>query len=77
MEGMTLGELLNDINALAAKDKSILNKRVLVADDEEGNSYHSLYYSITSKPKDVKENIECSNGADIEIKDYSKFVILG
>ena len=77
MEGLTVGQLLNDINKLVAKDKSILNKKVLVADDEEGNAYHSLYFSITSKPNDVKECVEYSNGADIEISDYSKYVIIG
>lgn len=74
---MTLKELLNDAVKLAKQDKSILDKIILISDDEEGNSYHNLYFSFTSDPKDVKDCIEFSNGADIEIKDYSKYIILG
>ena len=74
---MTVRELILDIKKIAEKDKSIYDKEILLSDDEEGNSYHGCYYSFTSDPKDVKECIECSNGADRKIDDYSKYVILG
>lgn len=74
---MTVKELIVDIKKIAEKDKSIFDKEILLSDDEEGNSYHGCYFSITSEPNEVKECIEFSNGADREITDYSKYIILG
>ena len=54
------------------------NKVIVVADDNEGNSYHGLFYGITSEPNDIKENIDNSNGIyDSQEKDLNKIVILG
>ena len=54
------------------------NKAIVVADDNEGNAFHGLFYGITSEPNDIKENIECSNGIyDSQEKDLNKIVILG
>ena len=74
---MTLRQLITDIKKLVEKDKSILDKKILLSDDDEGNGYHECYYSFTTNPKDVKNCIEFSNGATVDIDDYSKFIILG
>lgn len=77
METMTLGKLLNDIVKLAKKDKSVLNKKILLSDDDEGNGYHEMFFSITSDENDVRENIEYSNGAGIELDECKDYVIIG
>lgn len=74
---MTVKELYCDLAKAMLKDPEVAKKEILISDDEEGNSYHGCYYSITSDPNEVKGCIECSNGADREITDYSKYVILG
>lgn len=75
---MTIRQLLEDIKIATTQDKTILDKEILLSSDDEGNSYHEMYYSITSKPNDVKECIENSNGVDhMDDVDYDKFVILG
>lgn len=75
---MTVKELLVDLKKAIEKDHSILNKQILLSDDDEGNSYHEMYFSITADADDVKENIEFSNGVSgVDITDYSKYVILG
>ena len=54
------------------------NKVIVVADDNEGNAFHGLFYGITSEPNDIKENIENSNGIyDSQERDLNKIVILG
>lgn len=54
------------------------NKSIVVADDNEGNAYHGLFYGITSELNDIKESIEYSNGIyDSQEKDLNKIVILG
>lgn len=74
---MTIKQLLLDIKKLAKNDKTIFDKEILLSDDEEGNGYHGCYYSITNGAQEVKDIIDCSNGADREITDYSKYVIIG
>ena len=54
------------------------NKVIVVADDNEGNAFHGLFYGITSELNDIKENIENSNGIyDSQERDLKKIVILG
>ena len=74
---MTLKQLLIHIKKAVDKDKSILDKEVLISDDDEGNGYHGMYYAPTCDAKTVRECIEFSNGATVDIDDYSKFIILG
>ena len=53
-------------------------KAIVVADDNEGNAFHGLFYGITSDLADIKENVENSNGIyDSREKDLNKLVILG
>jgi hypothetical protein len=54
------------------------DKFIVVADDNEGNAYHGMFYGVVSDPQKVKENIDCSNGLyDSAVTDYNKIVILG
>lgn len=54
------------------------DKKIVVADDNEGNAFHGLFYGITSDLNDIKENVENSNGIyDSQEKDLNKIVILG
>lgn len=54
------------------------DKKIVVADDNEGNAFHGLFYGITSEPNDIKETVENSNGIyDSQEKDLNKIVILG
>lgn len=53
------------------------DKKIVVADDNEGNAFHGLFYGITSEPNDIKETVENSNGIyDSQEKDLNKIVIL-
>lgn len=77
MAQMTLKELyfqlLDEIHNKGNGDKVIV-----IADDNEGNAYHGMFYGITSDPETVKESIEASNGLyDSAVEDYNKIVILG
>lgn len=74
---MTVKQLLLNIKKIAETDKSILDKEILISDDEEGNGYHGIYYNITHDPSEVEDIIANSHGADRDIADYSKYVILG
>lgn len=54
------------------------DRTIVVADDNEGNSFHGLFYGITSDVTDIKEAVEYSNGIyDSREKDPNKIVILG
>lgn len=71
---------VKQLHALLSEEiaKSNGDKKIVVADDNEGNSYHGLFYGITSDLDKVKENIEYSNGLyDSQEKDLNKIVILG
>ena len=54
------------------------DKVIVVADDNEGNAFHGLFFGITSDVNDIKEAVEYSNGIyDSVEKDPQKIVILG
>jgi hypothetical protein len=76
MAQMTVKELYLELTEEIKKGNG--NKCIVIADDNEGNSYHGMFYGVTSDPKMVRENIECSNGLyDSAVEDYNKIVILG
>lgn len=75
---MTVKQLIMDLKKAIDKDHSILDKQILLSDDDEGNGYHEMYFTITADENDVKECIECSNGVcGLDIDDYSEYIILG
>lgn len=74
---MTLNELLKVV--LDGVKAGHGNKTVIISDDDEGNSYHNLFYGLTTKSSEVKNCIECSNSvlSDFNENDYKNIVILG
>lgn len=71
---MTVEQLFLELKELV--DKGQGNKKVILSDDTEGNGFHGCYYSVTSDPKDVKENAEgCIYESQTE--DYNDLVIIG
>ena len=78
MEQMTVGMLVKLLIEACKKDPSVAYKAIVVADDNEGNGYHGMFYDPTTNAKDVEANIEASNGLyDSRETDYNKIVILG
>lgn len=76
MEQMTVQKLFLELKELVEKGQG--DKKVVLADDNEGNGFHGCYYSITSTPKEVKSTIEISNGLyDSQTKNYNDIVIIG
>ena len=76
MEQMTVKRLYAELGELI--NSGMGDKKIVVADDNEGNGYHGIFYSCTSDPKEVKANIEISNGLydSVETK-YKNIVIIG
>ena len=78
MEQMTVGLLVKKLIEACKKDPSIANKKIIVADDNEGNGYHGMFYDPTVDAKSVKGCIDASNGLyDSSEEDPNNLVILG
>lgn len=78
MEQMTVGMLVKLLIEACKKDPKVAYKKIIVADDTEGNGYHGMFYQPTTDPKAVKENIGFSNGVyDTDTEDPNELVILG
>lgn len=76
MEQLTVLDLFKALEAEIRNGNG--NKLIVVADDNEGNAYHGLFYGVTSDLKDICEAFEYSNGLyDSQEKDPRKLVILG
>jgi len=76
MEQMTVQKLFSELSSLMLEGRG--NDKIIIADDNEGNGYHGCFYSCTSDPKEVKANIEASNGLyDSQETDYKHIVIVG
>lgn len=78
MKQITVGELIKQLTLACKQDPKITNKKIIIPDDNEGNGYHGMYFTITSDPQQVKENIDFSNGVyDTDTEDPNELVILG
>jgi len=78
MEQMTVGMLVKLLLQACNQDPKVAYKKIIIADDEEGNSYHGMYYHPTTDPKEVKENIEFSNGVyETDTEDPNDLIIIG
>ena len=76
MAQLTVKDLYNNLVNEIRKGNG--DKFIVVADDNEGNSFHGLFFGITSTVATVAEAIEYSNGVyDSVEKDPNKIVILG
>ena len=75
---LTVGMLMKKLAAACEKDPTIMNKRIILGDDVEGNGYHGLWFGITSDPGMVKECIDASYGlTETETEDPKQLVIIG
>ena len=54
--GLTVNELLEACEEQVKKGNG--NKHVIISDDDEGTGYHTLFYSFTDSPDDLKEVLE-------------------
>lgn len=78
MEQMTVGKLVKLLMEACYKDPKVAYKKIIVADDNEGNGYHGMFYGVTTDASAVKEAIEYSNGVyDTNTEDPNDLVILG
>lgn len=76
MMQMTVEKLFNELKELVEAGQG--KKKVVVATDEEGNSYRGIYYSCESNPIKIKEAIEYSNGLiESQTEDCNDIVIIG
>lgn len=73
---VTVKDLAEYLNELVKAGMG--NKKVVVADDNEGNAYHGMFYCGCHEPQQVKENIEFSNGLyDSQETNPNNLVIIG
>ena len=76
MTQITVKQLAYWLNELVRAGQG--DKRLVIADDTEGNAFHGMFYSPTSDPNEVKDVIESSNGLyESQETDYNNIVILG
>ena len=76
MEQITVKELFSMVKAEMLKGNG--DKKIVIADDNEGNGYHGMFFGFTSNLKEVKECIEYSNGVyDTNTDNPKEIVILG
>ena len=75
---MTVKQLISHLQMVVKNNPSVADKYIVIADDNEGNSYHGMFYGLTFGQDQVKNIIECSNGiSDSQITDTRKIVVLG
>lgn len=73
---LTVRELYQDLRQLMREGRG--DDYIVVSDDEEGNSYHGIFYGATADPKDIRECIEFSNGLYGSVTDDpNKLIIIG
>lgn len=76
MKQLTIKDLYNNLETEIKKGNG--DKVIVVADDNEGNSFHGLFFGITSEPSKIRESVEFSNGIyDSQETKLSNLVILG
>ena len=64
MDQLTVSELYKFCLTEIAKGNG--NKHIVVADDNEGNGYHGLFYGFTPCTEEFKNDIYDSNYSDEE-----------
>lgn len=76
MEQIKVKDLYRDLAMLMKQGRG--DDYIVVADDEEGNGYHGIFFSVTDDPKDIRECIEFSNGLYGSVTDDpNKIIIIG
>ena len=74
MKQMTVKELAHELNKLIYVGQG--NKKILLADDNEGNGFHGCYYGVTSDAELIKELID-GMFYDSEETDFDNLIIIG
>lgn len=78
MGQLTVGDLIKILATEAKRNPSILKKKIVVADDAEGNAYHGMFYGLLTQDIEIENALECSNGiCDSETDNINEIVILG
>ena len=73
---ITIDQLFNEL--LLARIKGLGKKKILLADDDEGNGYHPMYYSITPMTEFSSEGLDWVDLHGISPEDAKEnYVILG
>lgn len=76
MTQITVEELYEDLKQLVESGAG--NKKIVVADDSEGNGYHGAYYVVIADPRTIEYCITYSNGLTDSLEtDYNNIVIIG
>lgn len=76
MAQITVKELAEYLNDLVKAGYG--KKKIVVADDNEGNAYHGMFYCGCHEPEQIKDTIEFSNGVyDSVTEDPNDIVIIG
>jgi hypothetical protein len=74
---MTVGQLFKHLQMVLKNYPEVADKYIVVADDNEGNAYHGMFYGLTFKESEVKEVVEYSGVYDSQVDEPSELVILG
>lgn len=75
---ITVGLLVKQLIEACKKDPKLAYKKIIVADDTEGNGYHGMWFAPTTDPEVVKECIEASNGVyETDTEDPNELIIIG
>lgn len=74
---MTLKELLLTLKPLIEKDPSLLNKKIALANDDEGNAYHEIAWGVIVGI-DAQEYISSSYGiSGVKPTNYKDYIVIG
>lgn len=74
MHALTLSELYTAIRSEIAKGNG--EKTVLVADDDEGNGYHPIYFAVTGMENFDEEDLGWCNMHGVSPKDAKENCIV-
>lgn len=57
--GLTVNELLEECKKQIQKGNG--NKHIIISNDDEGNGFHTLFYSFTDQKEDLKYILLCEH----------------
>ena len=74
---LTIRQLYNECKAQMLRGNG--DKVIMISSDDEGNSYHYLWYSFTEHAKEILEDPDCCMGSDFnkDIAEVDDTIILG
>jgi len=55
-KGLTVAQLLNECMTLV--NNGYGDKHIQISSDDEGNSFHSLFYGFTTSPEDLQYYVD-------------------